>query len=69
MINDRHHVADQLAELRGRLDGLAAWIASPSKPFPVDAYELGQFTGRVAVLLMVLGSAPGDGSQVGRSEP
>ena len=64
MIDDRRLVTDQLADLARRLEALAGWMATPTEPFPVDAVELGEFTGRVAVMLIAGGSAPGDGSPI-----
>jgi hypothetical protein len=60
VIEDRRRVADQIIELRRRLDALVAWTATPETPFPADQAELGEFIGRVAVLLLAGGSAPGD---------
>ncbi len=64
VIDDRRHVADQLVELAGRLEALSAWTKAPGEPFPADAVELGQFIGRVAVLLLAGGGVAGDGRLV-----
>ena len=61
MIEDRRRVADQIVELRRRLDALVEWSVAPETPFPADQVELGEFIGRVAVLLLAGRRAPGDG--------
>jgi hypothetical protein len=61
VIDDRRQVASQIIELRRRLDALAEWTTTPEAPFPADQVELGEFVGRVAVLLLSGGPAPGDG--------
>lgn len=61
MIEDRRQVANDIIELRHRLDALAEWTSAPEGPFPVDQVELGEFVGRVAVLLLSGGPAPWDG--------
>jgi hypothetical protein len=61
VIEDRRHVADQIIELQRRLDALVEWTATPEAPFPADQVELGEFIGRVAVLLLAGGRAAGDG--------
>lgn len=66
MIEDRRHVADQIIELRRRLDALAEWTATPEAPFPGDQVELAEFVGRVAVVLLAGGRAAGDGHTKGK---
>lgn len=68
VIDDRRHVADQLVELANRLEALAGWVKAPGGPFPADAVELGQFMGRVAVLLLAGGGMAGDGPPSGQDE-
>jgi len=65
VIQDRHHVAQQLIHLARRLEELTAWTREPNGPFPADDVELGEFLGEVAALLIAGGRAPGDGPRSG----